>query len=37
MVEVNEAYKDLYVSPVLWGRPLMDSSNLNRVHHDLVL
>ena len=36
-VEVNEAYKGLHVSPVLRGRPLTDSSNFNRVHHDLVL
>ena len=22
-VEINEAYESLYVSPVLWGRPIM--------------
>ena len=37
MVEVNKAYKGLYVSLVLWGGPLVDSGNLNRVHCDLVL
>jgi len=36
-VEVNEAYEGLYVSLVLWGRLLADSSNFNRVHHNLVL
>ena len=37
MVEVNEAYKGLHISSVLWGRSLVDSSNLNRVHCNLVL
>ena len=37
MVEVNEAYKGLHVSPVLWDGPLVDSSNFNRVHRNLVL
>ena len=37
MIEVNEAYEGLHVSPVLWGGPLVDSSNFNRVHLDLVL
>jgi len=36
-VEVDEAYESLYVSPVLWGGLIVDSSNLNRVHLDLVL
>jgi len=36
MVEVNKAY-ELHISLVLWGRPLADSGNLNRVHRDLVL
>jgi len=36
-VEVNEAYKGLHISPVLRDRPLADSSNFNRVHHNLVL
>ena len=36
-VEVNKAYKGLHISPVLWGRPLVDSSNLNRVYRNLVL
>ena len=36
-VEVNEAYESLHISPVLQGRPIVDSSNLNRVHLDLVL
>ena len=29
MVEVNEAYEDQHVSPVLWGELLVDSGNLN--------
>ena len=37
MVEVNEAYEGLHISPALWGRPLTDSGNFNRVHHNLVL
>ena len=37
MVKVNEAYKGLHVSPALQGGPLMDSSNFNRVHCNLVL
>ena len=37
MVEVNEAYKDQHVSPVLWGELFVDSGNLNWVHLDLVL
>ena len=37
MVEVNEAYKGLHVSPALWGGPLVDSGNLNRVHRNRVL
>ena len=36
-VEVNKAYKGLYISSVLQGRLLMDSGNLNRVHCYLVL
>jgi len=36
-IEVNEAYKGLHVSPVLWDGPLADSSDFNRVHCDLVL
>ena len=36
-VEVNEAYKGLHVSPVLWDGPLIDSGNFNRVHRNLVL
>jgi len=36
MVEVNEAYEGLHISPVLQGGPLVDSSNLNRVHLNLV-
>jgi len=27
----------LYLSPVLWDGPLVDSSNFNRVHCHLVL
>ena len=37
MVEVDETYESLYISPVLQDRPLADSSDLNRVHHNLVL
>ena len=37
MVEVNKAYENLYVSPVLRGRPVIDSGNFNRVHLNLVL
>ena len=37
MVEVNKAYEGLYISPVLWGRPLADSGDLNRVYCHLVL
>jgi len=37
MVEVNEAYESLHISPVLWDRPLVDSGDFNRVHHNLVL
>jgi len=36
-VEVNEAYKSLYVSSVLQSRPVIDSSDFNRVHRNLVL
>ena len=37
MVEVNKAYESLHVSLVLWGGPVTDSGNFNRVHLDLVL
>ena len=37
MVEVNEAYESLHISPVLQDRLLADSGNFNRVHRDLVL
>ena len=37
MVEVDETYESLYISPVLWDRPLADSGDLNRVYHNLVL
>ena len=37
MVEVNEAYESLHVSPVLQSRPITDSSDFNGVHLDLVL
>ena len=36
-VEVNEAYESLHISPVPQGGPIVDSSNLNRVHHHFVL
>jgi len=36
-VEVNEAYEGLHISPALWGGPLADSSNFNRVYRNLVL
>jgi len=36
-VEVDKAYESLHVSPVLQGRPITDSGNLNRVYLDLVL
>ena len=36
-VEVNEAYEGLHVSSALWGGPLADSGNLNRVHRNRVL
>ena len=36
MVEVNKAYKGLYISPVLQSRPLADSSDFNWVHRNLV-
>ena len=37
LVEINEAYKSLHVSSVLQDGPITDSSNLNRVHLNLVL
>jgi len=37
MVEVNRTYESLHVSLVLQGRPIMDSSNFDRVHLNLVL
>jgi len=37
MVEVNKAYESLHISPVLWGRPIADSSDFNRVHRNLIL
>ena len=36
-VEVNKASESLHISLVLWDRPLADSSDFNRVHHNLVL
>ena len=36
-VEVDETYESLYISPVLQDGPLVDSGNLNRVYHNLVL
>ena len=36
-VKVNKACESLYISPVLWGEPIADSGNFNRVHLDLVL
>jgi len=36
-VEVNKAYESLHVSPVFQGGPVMDSSDFNRVHRNLVL
>ena len=37
MVEVNEAYESLHISPVLWDGLFADSGNFNRVYCDLVL
>jgi len=37
MVEVDETYERLYISPVLWNGPLADSGDLNRVHRNFVL
>jgi len=36
-VEINEAYEGLYISPVLWDRPIADSGNFHRVYHNFVL
>jgi len=36
MVEVDEAYESLLVSLVLWGGPIVDSSDFNWVHRNLV-
>ena len=36
MVEVDEAYESLHVSPVLQSRPIVDSGNFNWIHHNLV-
>ena len=36
-VEVNKAYEGLHISPVLQDGPLVDSSNFNKIHRDLVL
>jgi len=37
MVEVDETYESLYISPVLQDGPLADSGDLNRVYRNLVL
>ena len=37
LVEIDEVYKSLHVSSVLQDGPITDSSNLNRVHLNLVL
>ena len=37
MVEVDETYESLYISLVFQDGPLVDSGDLNRVHHNLVL
>ena len=37
MVEINEAYESLYVSPVFWDGPIVDSGNFHRVHRNFVL
>jgi len=36
-VEVDETYKSLYISSVLWDGLLVNSSDFNRVYHNLVL
>ena len=36
-VEINEAYKGLYISPVLQGGPIADSGDFHGVHHNFVL
>ena len=36
-VEVNKACESLYISLVLWSRPIADSGNFNRIYLDLVL
>ena len=37
MVEVNEAYESLHVSPVFWDRPITDSNNFHGVYCNFVL
>jgi len=37
MVEINEAYESLYISPVLWGGPIADSSDFHGVHRNFIL
>ena len=37
MVEVDKAYESLHISPVLWGGPIVDSGDFNRVYRNLVL
>ena len=36
-VEIEVSSYSLHVSLVLWGEPIVDSGDLNRVHHNLVL
>ena len=36
MVEVDEAYESLHISPVRWGGPIADSGDFNWVHCNLV-
>jgi len=37
MVEVNKVYESLYVSPVFWSRPIIDSGDFHRVYCNFVL
>ena len=36
-VEINKAYENLYVSPVFWDGPIMDSGDFHGVYRNFVL
>jgi len=37
VVEIGKSQEGLYISPIFWGGPFLDSGDLDRVHRHFIL